>query len=55
LKRLEAVKLVKVRADKQRRIYELDRTGVDELATWLRDLRGFWASRFDALETALRK
>lgn len=55
LKRLEAVKLVKVRADKQRRIYELDRTGVDELATWLHDLRGFWASRFDALESALRK
>lgn len=55
LKTLRAAKLVRVRAEAQWRIYELDREGVDEIANWIDDLRRFWAGRFDALETVLRK
>jgi DNA-binding transcriptional ArsR family regulator len=55
LKTLRAVKLVRVHAEAQRRIYELDKEGVDELSTWVIQLRRFWASKFDALEAALRK
>jgi DNA-binding transcriptional ArsR family regulator len=55
LKALRAAKLVCVRAEAQRRIYELDKEGVDELTNWVNEIRRFWADRFDALEAALRK
>jgi hypothetical protein len=47
--------MVRVRAEAQRRIYELDPQGVNELAGWVDELRTFWASKFDALEAELRK
>lgn len=55
LKTLRAAKLVRVRAEAQRRIYELDREGVEDLATWIEELRAFWGGKFDALEAALHK
>lgn len=55
LKALRAAKLVRVRAQAQRRIYELDREGIDELETWIGELKAFWGGKFDALETALRE
>lgn len=55
LKTLRAAKLVKVRPEAQRRIYELDPEGIGELESWLNELKEFWADRFDALEAALRK
>jgi DNA-binding transcriptional ArsR family regulator len=55
LKTLRAAKLVRVRAEAQRRIYELDRQGVDELAKWVNELRRFWANKLDALDASLRK
>jgi DNA-binding transcriptional ArsR family regulator len=55
LKTLRDAKLVTVRAEAQKRIYELNREGVDELATWVDDLRKFWDGKFDALERALQK
>lgn len=55
LKTLRDAKLVHVRADKQRRIYELNPEGVGELADWINDLRKFWANKLDALEAELRK
>lgn len=55
LKTLREAKLVKVRAEAQRRIYELDEKGVGEVADWVNDLRKFWATKLDALETELRK
>src|SRR5690349_21529298 len=55
LKTLRAAKLVRVRADAQRRIYELDRAGFDAVAAWVDELRRFWSVKFDALEAALRK
>ena len=55
LKTLRAARLVKFRAEAQRRIYELDLAGVDEVATWISDIRRFWATRLDALESEARK
>ena len=55
LKTLRAAKLVSVRADKQRRIYELDPEGVEELSDWIARIRAFWNPKLDALEEALRK
>ena len=52
---LKAARLVRSRAEAQRRIYELNREGVDELAAWVDQLKGFWAPRFDALEAELQK
>ena len=55
LKTLRGAKLVSVRADKQRRIYELNPEGVKELADWIARIRAFWNPRLDALEEALKK
>ena len=54
LKTLRAAKLVKVRAEAQKRFYELDREGIMEVADWVNDLRKFWANKLDALEAELR-
>jgi DNA-binding transcriptional ArsR family regulator len=55
LKVLREAQMVRVRAEAQRRIYELDPQGVNELAGWVDELRSYWATRFDALEAELRK
>lgn len=55
LKTLRAAKLVKVRVDRQRRIYELDPDGVEAVADWIVRIRAFWNPRLDALEAALKK
>jgi DNA-binding transcriptional ArsR family regulator len=55
LKTLREAKLVRVRPEKQKRIYELDREGVDDVAKWALDLRRFWANKLDALEAELLK
>jgi DNA-binding transcriptional ArsR family regulator len=55
LKTLREAKLVKVRAQAQKRFYELDPEGVGEVADWVNDLRKFWANKLDALEAELRK
>ena len=55
LKTLREAKLVRVRVDAQRRIYELDADGVDELSEWITRIRRFWATRLDVLEAQLQK
>ncbi len=55
LKTLRDARLVSVRADKQRRIYELNPEGVKELADWIARIRAFWNPKLDALEEALKK
>ncbi|MBV9043540.1 MAG: winged helix-turn-helix transcriptional regulator [Alphaproteobacteria bacterium] len=55
LKTLREAKLVKVRAEAQKRFYELDPQGVGEVAAWVNDLRKFWSGKLDALEAELRK
>jgi DNA-binding transcriptional ArsR family regulator len=55
LKTLRSARLVRVRAEAQRRIYELDREGVDELSAWVEQIRMFWAVKLDALHAQLAK
>ena len=55
LKTLRDARLVSVRADKQKRIYQLNPEGVAELSDWVERIRAFWNPRLDALEAALKK
>jgi DNA-binding transcriptional ArsR family regulator len=55
LKTLRAAKLVTVRAQAQKRIYELNPEGVNELSAWVDRIRGFWNPKLDALEAAIKK
>ena len=55
LKTLKTARLVRVHAEKQRRIYALDPEGVDEVAQWVARIRAFWNPRLDALEAALKR
>ena len=54
LKTLKQARLVTVRADKQKRIYQLDPEGVAEISEWVARVRAFWNPRLDALEAALK-
>ena len=55
LRSLRDAKLVRVRAQAQKRFYELDPEGVGELADWIARIRSFWSGKLDALEEELRK
>jgi len=55
LKALRAARLVRVRPEAQRRIYELDLEGLDDVSDWLTRIRHFWSARLDALEAQLTK
>ena len=55
LRTLRAARLVRVRPDAQRRIYELDPAGVGELSAWIARLQEFWSAKLDALGEELRK
>jgi DNA-binding transcriptional ArsR family regulator len=45
LKALRAARLVRVRAEAQRRIYQLDAEGLGELKTWLFGIHRVWGGR----------
>lgn len=53
LQALRKAKLVRVRAVAQRRIYELERDGVEEVSDWLERIRLLWGRRLDSLEELL--
>jgi DNA-binding transcriptional ArsR family regulator len=55
LKVLREARLVRVRADAQRRIYALDAAGIGEIDAWLGNIRRFWRGRLDVLERELTK
>ena len=55
LKTLREAHLLRVQVQAQRRIYALDRVGVDELAAWVEKIRSFWSGRLDALEQELQR
>ncbi len=55
LKVLRAAQLVRVRAEAQRRIYELDPDGLGELHAWLGNIRQSWRGRLSASERRLIK
>lgn len=54
LRTLRDARLVRVRAQAQKRFYELDPEGVGELADWILRIRGFWSQKLDALEGVMR-
>lgn len=53
LKVLKQARLVTVRGEAQRRIYALDRAGIDEIEAWIGQIRRFWRDKLDALEREL--
>jgi DNA-binding transcriptional ArsR family regulator len=53
LRVLREAGLVRVRKDRQRRIYRLDPGGLGELEAWLDKVKRFWGPRLDDLERAL--
>lgn len=55
LKVLREAKLVRVRVDAQRRMYQLNPKGVDDIAQWVAEIRAFWNPRLDALEAVLKE
>jgi DNA-binding transcriptional ArsR family regulator len=55
LKVLRQARLVRVRTEAQRRIYELDAAGLDEMSDWVMGVRRFWSARLDALQNQLEK
>jgi DNA-binding transcriptional ArsR family regulator len=55
LKVLRDAQLVRVRAEAQRRIYELDPDGLGELHAWLGNIRQSWRGRLSASERRLIK
>jgi DNA-binding transcriptional ArsR family regulator len=55
LKTLRRAGLVRVRVDAQRRIYELDSRGIDEMSEWVMRIRRAWAMRLDRLEVQLKQ
>jgi DNA-binding transcriptional ArsR family regulator len=55
LKALREARLVRVQVQAQRRIYQLDPAGVEELAAWVTKIRSFWSARLDALEAQLQR
>lgn len=54
LKALKSAHLVRVRVDAQRRIYSLDPQGLDDVESWLSNVRRFWGPKLDALERQLK-
>ena len=55
LKALRTAKLVRVSVDAQRRIYELDGEGIEELSEWVLKIRRFWAGKLADLERRLKE
>ena len=53
LKALREAGLVTVRPDGQRRLYRLQRSGLEELQDWINRVTAFWPDRLDALEREL--
>ena len=55
LRTLKDARLVTVRPVAQKRIYQLNPEGVDEVAQWVARIRAFWNPKLDALEAALKE
>src|SRR5579862_1764690 len=55
LKALKAARLVRVRSEAQRRIYEIDPDGIGAVAGWAEGVRAHWAARLDQLADALKR
>jgi DNA-binding transcriptional ArsR family regulator len=47
--------LLTSRGDRQRRLYRIDPTALDEMERWISRTRRFWTNRLDALERQLQE
>lgn len=54
LKVLKEAKLVRTEQDGQRRIYHVDPAGFADIQAWLGTMEGFWRTKLDNLDRALR-
>jgi DNA-binding transcriptional ArsR family regulator len=54
LKALKTARLVRVRSEAQKRIYEIDPEGIDAVAGWAEGVRRHWAAKLDILEANLK-
>ncbi len=50
LKVLREAKVIQMKKQAQRRLYSIDRDGLDEVGAWLEQLKELWNKRLDALE-----
>ena len=55
LKTLKAARLVRVRSQAQKRIYEIDPDGIEAVSIWADGVRRHWASRLAGLEANLNE
>ncbi|HET6450169.1 MAG TPA: metalloregulator ArsR/SmtB family transcription factor [Spirochaetia bacterium] len=55
LKILREAAVLQVKKDAQRRIYSLNPSGIQEMETWLLEIRDLWNKRLDRLGTYLVK
>src|SRR5579863_5784468 len=55
LKALKAARLVRVRSEAQKRIYEIDPDGIEAVAGWADGVRRHWAAKLDVLDAALKR
>ncbi len=55
LRVLREAGVVRCRAEAQRRIYEIEPNGLDEVAAWVDRNRTFWADRLERLEQAAKE
>lgn len=55
LKVLKAARLVRVRAEAQKRIYEIDPDGIEAVAGWAEGVRRHWSAKLEHLETTLKR
>jgi DNA-binding transcriptional ArsR family regulator len=53
LKVLREAKVLRVRVEGQRRMYQLNPDAFEEIADWINRVRRFWAVKLNALETRL--
>lgn len=53
LRTLKEAKLVRVRAEGQRRYYTVDQAGLEEIQAWLSKMTKQWNGHLDALERVL--
>ena len=52
---LKQAKLVRVRAEGQKRIYTVDETGLKEIETWMQQQKMHWNQKLDSLERHLER
>jgi DNA-binding transcriptional ArsR family regulator len=55
LRVLREARLVKVRQDRQRRVYSLRSERLAEVDAWISKYRGFWETELDSLEVHLKR